>query len=600
MPISSSGLPQPLSSGVRELPASAARPSDASVSPASDLPSAAALISGEAPWCAGAEGVLAQAMVQTPGWPRRYALGVDSGDGRVHDAVPEGGGAKRVVVSRQGEGWTSAVGPWRSTGAPASDFMQAAMDGLEHITRAEGEALYQPPTATDPAPAAPAAGFRRTGLLTQFQIAKSDPFRPRRFERGERLTAPQALVRGESAVRSGGSQPSSRPAEALKGQVAATLGQLLQARYQWSRPVVLEGRAFDRLMAQAAKHPEAALSWQLRVDAQGRRVELALHRDQKPDAFASAPVLDLRRITSGAMLLRLDTADDTGPEHERLSERFNAVSLQKGGLRVPLQQGDALEKQQPLKDLHLRQPLVLVGHGSVENPLPKGHVFRVDHMGNASAKEIAHRLIAQGLDKRYEGTIHLTACHSGSGFNGPGGLADELRTLLADHGYERLSVAGLPGRAWIDEGGHVFANVDAVVSDTPSTIERTRRLVDRLKTARKEASDVARTQGGEVSKGGKAQNEETRLLTRLIRQEQDYLQQLKQINTERRDVNRGKRELNETALEHAKAHGVREWWGVYGPRKATPPAGLTRMAATDKQAPSSPGNPASKPLDRSE
>ncbi|UXH76832.1 hypothetical protein [Roseateles amylovorans] len=560
MPISLPGLPPSLPGDGRMQATSATPDTTAAVESVS---SAADLMSGKVAWHDGAAHVLADALVQSGGWPQRYALGVDSGDGCIRDAVPEGGGARRVVVARQGEGWTSASGPVRSTGAPAEDFAQAALDGLEQMAAQDGVSAYaqHPPAAPPPPP-------KLQGALASFQLAAPPMHRPRVFGRAEVLTPPQSFTLADPTMpKAVPSRPGGR-VEGLKADVAATLGRLLNERYQWARPVALDGRAFDRLAAKAASHTGGNLSWQLRVDKQGRHVELALHQGTR--ALAAAPVLDLRRIASGATLMRMNVDDDLGRENDVLDDRFNAVSTRLGAVRAPMRQGLELDQDRTLKRLPARQPLVLIGHGDRLEDAPKGQPYRIDRLGDRSAEDIAELLAAQGLDKRYQGTIYLVGCGTASGFGSPHAFADRLRTLLADKGYERLSVAGTPGAARIDEGGQVFSSVDAVVTDTRATLDRTRQLVERLKAARAQASEEAKAQGGGAG-AGKPQNEETRVLTRVIRSELDYLQQIKDIKADRRAVARGTLAHDNTSVKQLRGHGVREWWGVFGPRKTHKP-----------------------------
>ncbi|WP_431046074.1 hypothetical protein [Roseateles sp. L2-2] len=427
-----------------------------------------------------------------------------------------------------------------------------------------------------------------------------------RWEVGESLS-PQRPVPEQT--------PGGTGVSAIQADVARLIGAALLQRFDWTRPVVLEQEAFQRLaqiLARRSSSPAHRLPrlgseggaverphWSLRVGGDGASVELALHEAGKVRSLGT--VLKKGPHTDGARIFRPDPSDNLQFMWAEMAEAYNGAPRAMG--RVMLPKGAVPDGARALDGIDPQGRVIVLGHGD-----PGGR-WRAATVGGLTARRVAEQLLDQGLPKDFAGTVYLHSCSSGSGLGRMQAFSCQLQKALAAKGLRGVTVAGRPGVTQGSVGQSRVAPSEVVLGGA-GLVRRTDRLVVNLEREQRHWSAVAAKalDGGQVKEAEEA-SRAADIHGRLAGQERAYRDRIAGIGqaaalaqTMSRIESIGlpaelgrkpplhRRLLNglrgllswrrsadrleiERRAEHAfdgetfRAAGVRNMWGIFGPRR---------------------------------
>ncbi|WP_431103881.1 hypothetical protein [Roseateles noduli] len=361
--------------------------------------------------------------------------------------------------------------------------------------------------------------------------------------------------------------PASGDARQLIGEVAAALGQSLQERYDWDRPVAIDSHAVAALLKSSQVQGKGDVQWELKADARAENVLVVALSGGKPVAQARA--LDLSMTPPGMVILSLEPNDITIEVARRnLTDRYNAGGHTRGCLSLPEHLKHHAAAVRPLHGLPSQSRIMLVGHGRERSGRDPSTPFSNGELANMNVRQIADRLAKDGLQKSFAGTLYLESCSGGSGFGDGSSFAQSLQAELFKRGYRQASVAGVPGKTYALETGHNDSEVDALTKDFDIALQQSKRTVGNLKKTRQQHSESLTT--GKLTSGGRRQDQVTQSLTAALNKEKKHIAALKTLKGL---VNRGLEKGETDAQRNDKivnSAGVRNWWGRLGPGASRP------------------------------
>lgn len=381
----------------------------------------------------------------------------------------------------------------------------------------------------------------------------------------------------------------------IKGEVAGKLGKLLVEHYKADK-IALNFKAAEKLKTNKKVVGKKSLTYTIEVDAKIKAIELCLQSSRKE--IARVEILGgLNKLDTGATVVNLQKGDTTVDSSTgKLAKGENGPSAK------PNELGDTLS------GINAKKRIVLCGHGHKAD-VTGDLTFTADRFGGKTADEIVKFLIKEGLAKGYTGTIFLVGCHTASGYKDPNSFASKVHSTLAGKGYKSLSVAGTPGETWVKDGGGTGSIPDAVNKDLAETIKRVEtqlaKLEKALETGEKDFQ-LAESQMKSLEDQYVAMRElilemppearemlEDKLMTPLkndrdelapavremqrsnksldgaIKSEKAYLVKLNKLASERKKLEDGTITKSDYNRKEEELFTVDDWWGVFGPAKAT-------------------------------
>lgn len=394
----------------------------------------------------------------------------------------------------------------------------------------------------------------------------------------------------------------------LKGTIATAMGKALLESYKWSRPVAMNFKKYDKLDESKKLKGKTQLKWQLRADDKAKHVLFIVSSGSKE--LDEVEIFDLSDVAEGASVMNLQGADTTMKNaSSKQANKFNDDPTDKGTYNDPRpNKKQVQEKAISLKGINTKQRIVLCGHGS--GPDVSGdEIFHAKTFGGRSADEIVKFLIDQGLSTSYEGTIYLSGCHTAAGFTDPRSFASKVHSGLTAKGYKSLSVAGTPGVAWTNAKGDKGAVPAVIGKELQHTRDRSAELVEKLEKALEGAADelqIAEDQDklfelqyknmdelieemppeardslkqkllkpiqdsrDELAPALQQMRQSKRTLEGAIKTEKEYLDKLDKLLAQKSKLDSGQISKDDYWREQTKVFSVEEWWGHFGPAKAT-------------------------------
>lgn len=403
-----------------------------------------------------------QGIMQAPWWPAGLGVLLDDGEHRFA-VVPHRGAGRYLRMERDDRRWRSAL-DFAFRPANGASFLFA----LLHSLRAEVAGLA--PARQRDLPSHPQDlrdELRRIG-----PEATSNPPSTtiQLLRRTDHRILPSELLEPWHSM------PVSREVRhcvsALKGEVARALGAFIDVR--WNDPThgVLRREPFDALQHLMTNSPRPT-SWTLQVDAEGSDVELLIARDGEVRTIGS--VMSLRLQNEPPMLVRLDPADDLGCAMQSLARRLGGEICNLDPVVATARGAGRLSKVTDAGRIHL------LGHGSRRDAwVDREGGFTITKMGGRSARELAQRLVTEGLPRSFCGTIYLEGCQGGSGNLRKDVYARALRDALAALGWTGVTVAGRPGETAIFEDASmtlpeaVAYEIETTMAHASADVRRTR------------------------------------------------------------------------------------------------------------------------------
>ncbi|RZJ10544.1 MAG: hypothetical protein EOP39_08555 [Rubrivivax sp.] len=381
----------------------------------------------------------------------------------------------------------------------------------------------------------------------------------------------------------------------VAGEVATKLGALLKQAYNHTRPVAMEFKKAAKLKDSKKLKGKTGLKYTITVDSKAKSILLKVGEGSKmlEEVVLYAKLEDL----GGAVVVNLDKGDPTiDRASDKQAKKFNGATA------------TAKDEDVKLKGINLKKKIVLCGHGG--GPDVSGDkVYTANEFGSKSADEIVKFLIKQGLDSKYEGTIYLSGCHTAAGFKDPKSFAATVHKALAGKGYKSLSVAGTPGLAYTKESGDkgsvpavleeqlnkTIKEVDASItkyealvkqaaSELKSALDEDKVLEDQVKSTEQlldglppEALPKLQAQLLDPVVRGRQtlakvitdMRKANKTLEAGLKSEQDYMKKLKDLKRDKKKMADGKIDDDELWERQKNKAAVEEWWGHFGPAKAT-------------------------------
>lgn len=381
----------------------------------------------------------------------------------------------------------------------------------------------------------------------------------------------------------------------VSGEVSSKLGALIKDEYKHSRPVALEFKKAAKLKDSKKLKGKTGLKYSITVDSKAKNILLNVGEGSK--MLEEISLLKLDELVQGAVVVNLDKGDSIiDRASDKQAKKFNGSGA------------SAQDEKVKLKGINLKKKIVLCGHGGGSD-VSGDQVYTADEFGGRSADEIVKFLVKQGLDSGYQGTIYLSGCHTAAGFNDPKSFAAKVHAALASKGYKSLSVAGTPGLAYTKNSGDkgsvpavLEQQLDKTLKEVEAAITKLQGLVkqgnDELQNALDEDKALAvRVKHTEELLDGLPPEVLPKLNAQLLdplvrgratlakvieqmrnanktlegglKSEQDYLKKLKALQKDKDKLASGKIDEDELWNRQKEKAAVEEWWGHFGPAKAT-------------------------------
>ena len=381
----------------------------------------------------------------------------------------------------------------------------------------------------------------------------------------------------------------------LKGDIAGKIGPMLVKEYKADKEALLFKDA-EKLKSNKKVAGKKSLTYTVEVDSKAKSIEFCLHSSGKE--LARATLYDgLDKLDKGAVVVNMDKGDATID---------SASSKQAGKFNGP--GSEAKDEKVKLKGINNKKKIVLCGHGG--GPDVSGdELYTASEFGGKSVDEIVKFLIKKGLSSSYNGTIYLSGCHTAAGYGDPKSFAAKVHSTFASKGYKLLSVAGTPGEAWTKDSGDKGAVPSAVSEDLAKNIEKWKKSVAKLEKAleqgqadlkdvetqvkkledeyvdmRKmildfppEAHDLMEKKlleplaksRNELAPAQKDMMQSNKSLEGAIKSEQTYLTKMQDLMKDKKKLQSGEITQSDYDRKEAEVFTVEDWWGVFGPAKAT-------------------------------
>jgi hypothetical protein len=395
----------------------------------------------------------------------------------------------------------------------------------------------------------------------------------------------------------------------LAGEVASKLGAKFKAEYKDTDKQPIAFSKAEKLKDSKKLKGKTALKWQVKVDPKGKDILFVVTEGTK--VLDEATIFEgLHKLVTGAEVINLQGADKTMvAASSKQAGRFNDDTKDKATYNDPRPgKAQVNEKSTDLAEINKKMRIVLTGHGGGDAP-QGDKVFTANKFGGRNAKEIVDFLIGEGLDASYKGTIYLSGCHSAAGFNDDETFAKKVHELFSREGYKKLSVAGTAGVSWTHADGSKSSRTDALTNDIEKTHAQTAKLLDNLRKAQKgaepelleaeaedkaladqyktvaelieEMPEIARDslhaklltpiekQRADLAPALEQMRRANKTLEGAIKSEEAYLGKLDGLLADKKSLTDGSINLAEYKKRANAAYTVDDWWGVFGPAKAT-------------------------------
>ena len=381
----------------------------------------------------------------------------------------------------------------------------------------------------------------------------------------------------------------------IKGEIAGKLGRMLVDEYHADK-VVLIFKDAEKLKTNKKVVGKKALTYTVEVDSKAKAIELCLQSARKE--VARAEILGgLDKLDKGATVVNLQKGDGTiDSASSKQAKKFNGPG------------SDPSETTDKLKGLNTKKKIVLCGHGGGPD-VTGDELYKASEFGGKSADEIIKFLIKKGLSSSYTGTIYLSGCHTAAGYGDPKSFAAKVHSGFASKGYKLLSVAGTPGEAWTKDSGDKGAIPSAVSEDLAKTIKGSEKLIANLEKAldsgtKEQESTELQMKGLEeqyatvrelildmppeardmleekllgpiknnrdqLTPALKEMQQSNKTLTGAIKSEKAYLTKLQNLMKDKKKLLAGTITMSDYNRKEEEVFTVEEWWGVFGPAKAT-------------------------------
>ena len=390
------------------------------------------------------------------------------------------------------------------------------------------------------------------------------------------------------------------------GTVAATLGALFKKEYNQNRPMALTFRKAEALKESKKLKGKEGLKWSVVVDKKVKEIHFVILDGTKQ--IDSATIFSgFDELKLGAEVINLDQNDKvmkaaSAKQAKKFNGKEDVAKYNKPG------ENDKEEKTD-LAEINSHKRIVLCGHGGGGADV-QGKMYTAKKFGGRDAKQIVNFLLEEGLQKDYKGTIYLSGCHTAAGYGDPESFANVVHKLLAKEGYKKLSVAGTPGIAQTKADGEKTARIAAIEKDIVLTHGKSQKLLATLTKAKAESEKELKEARAELKAiedqyasvrallldavPPEAQDTfEAKLLNPIkenrdamipalkeleaadkrlegaVKSETAYFEKLSGILKKKKELQEGKIKIDDYKKEVAKDFGVEEWWGHFGPAKAT-------------------------------
>jgi hypothetical protein len=395
----------------------------------------------------------------------------------------------------------------------------------------------------------------------------------------------------------------------LSGEVATKLGARFKAEYKDNAQQTLTFSKAEKLKDSKKLKGKSDLKWQVKVDSKGKDILFVVTSGSK--VLDEATIFEgLHKIVTGAQVMNLQGGDKIMPGAARKqANKFNEDPDSVATYNDP-RAGKKQVKESPadLSELNKKMRIVLTGHGGGDHPTGD-KVFTANKFGGRNAKQIVDFLIGEGLDKSYKGTIYLSGCHTAAGFVDDETFAKKVHELFAKEGYKKLSVAGTAGVSWTDAQGGKHSRTDALTNDIEKTHAQTARLLENLRKAQAEGEpELVRTQAqddllaqqyktvaelieemppeardslhaklltpiehrrADLAPALEQMTRANKTLLAAIKSEETYLKKLDDLLADKKALEAGTITERQYKDRANAAYTVDDWWGVFGPAKAT-------------------------------
>ena len=381
----------------------------------------------------------------------------------------------------------------------------------------------------------------------------------------------------------------------IKGEISTRLGKLLVDEYKADK-VPLSYKDAEKLKDNKKLTGKTGLTYTVEVDGKGKMLELCIQSAKKE--VIRVTLLDgLDKLDKGATVVNMDKGDSTiDRASDKQAKKFNGSGA------------SADDETGKLKGLNLKKKIVLCGHGGGAD-VSGDQTYTASEFGGKSVDEIVKFLIKKGLSSGYSGTIYLSGCHTAAGYGDPKSFAAKVHSTFAAKGYKSLSVAGTPGVAYTKDSGDKGAVPAAVMENLEKSLVKSKKLVKQLEDALKAGKadqvkveaqvSLLETQYVEMRKlvldmppeahdtledklmkplkksrddlvpALKEMLQSNKTLEGAIKSEKAYLKQLEDAKKNKDKHDAGKIDFNEWFQRSVAEYNVDEWWGVFGPAKAT-------------------------------
>lgn len=384
-------------------------------------------------------------------------------------------------------------------------------------------------------------------------------------------------------------------ASSIKGEISTRLGKMLVDEYHADK-VVLIFKDAEKLKDNKKLTGKKALTYTVEVDDKGKKLDLCIQVAKKETVRVTL-LEGLDKLDKGATVVNTDKGDPTiDRASDKQAKKFNGPGA------------EASDEDGKLKGLNTKKKIVLCGHGG--GPDVSGdQTYTASEFGGKSSDEIVKFLIKKGLSPKYDGTIYLSGCHTAAGFNNPKSFAANVHATFAAKGYKLLSVAGTPGTATTTDEGDKTATPAVLRATLEKTLTRSRKLLSNLEDALKKGKeDQAKTEAqvkaledeyvamremlkdfppeamslledkllvplkksrDELTPALKEMMQSNKTLEGAVKSEQAYVKKLEDGMKDKSDYLTGKIEYGDFTQASRDRFSVEDWWGVFGPAKAT-------------------------------
>jgi hypothetical protein len=381
----------------------------------------------------------------------------------------------------------------------------------------------------------------------------------------------------------------------IKGEIAGKLGKLIVEEYKADK-VVLSFKDAEKLKDNKKLAGKKSLTYTVEVDGKGKKLEFCV-QSAKKEIVRVTLLDDLDKLGGGATVVNMDKGDATiDKASAKQAKKFNGPTA------------TANDETEKLKGLNLKKKIVLCGHGG--GPDVSGdQQYTASEFGGKTADEIVKFLIKKGLSSSYSGTIYLSGCHTAAGYGDPKSFASKVHSTFASKGYKSLSVAGTPGEAWTKDSGDKGAIPSAMSEDLAKSITKSKKLLDNLEKALDagekdlvkveaqvkqleleyasrrelildmppEAHDLleqkllvpTKKSRDELVPAMLEMQKSNKTLAGAIKSEKAYHAKLTDLAKDKKKLQEGKITQSEYQRKEEDLFTVEDWWGVFGPAKAT-------------------------------